>query len=97
MAISREDVEHVALLGRLQLSPEEIETYTRQLQDIVGYAEKIQQLDLEGVEPMSHAVVRTNVMRKDEVGRMLDNEQALSNAPDKVDGYFRVPKVTEAA
>lgn len=98
MPITRDEVQHVALLGRLALTPEEIERYTRQLQDIVAYAEKIQQLPLEGVEPMSHAVRMTNVMREeDKVGPMLSNEEALANAPDRADPYFRVPKVTEPA
>lgn len=96
MPITKTDVEHVALLGRLALGPEEIEQYTEQLQDIVAYAEKIQELPLDDVEPMSHAVRITNVMREgDRVGKMLTNEEALANAPDRVDPYYRVPKVTE--
>ena len=98
MPITRKEVEHVALLGRLALKPEAIELYTKQLQDVVAYAEKIQELPLDDVEPMSHAVRIANVMRdKDKVGRMLSNEEALANAPDRADPYYRVPKVTEPA
>ena len=98
MPITRDEVEHVALLSRLALGPEAIQLYTKQLQDVVAYAEKIQQLALDDVEPMSHAVRITNVMREeDQVGRMLSNEEALANAPDRADPYFRVPKVTEPA
>jgi len=98
MSISKQEVEHIALLSRLALTPEEIEKYTEQLQDIVAYAEKIQQLPLDEVEPMSHAIRMTNVMREeDAVGKMLTNEQALANAPDRADPYFRVPKVTDPA
>ena len=98
MAITREEVEHIALLSRLALKPEEIERDTVQLQDIVTYAEKIQQLPLDDVEPLSHPVRMTNVMREnDEVGPMLTNEEALANAPDRAEPYYRVPKVTESA
>jgi len=96
MGLTREEVEHVALLSRLALSPEQIERMTAQLQDIVAYAEKIQELPLDDVEPMSHPLRVVNVMREgDEVGAMLSNEEALANAPDRADPYFRVPKVTE--
>jgi aspartyl-tRNA(Asn)/glutamyl-tRNA(Gln) amidotransferase subunit C len=98
MSITREEVEHVALLSRLALSPEEIDLYTGHLQEILGYAEKIQQLDTSQVEPMSHSIRITNVMREaDEVGPMMDSDTATENAPDKAGPYYRVPKVTEVS
>ena len=98
MAITREEVEHVALLGRLILKSEEVELYTKHLQEILEYAEQIQQLPTENVEPMSHSVRITNVMREgDQVGPMLDTSAALANAPDRADPYYRVPKVTESS
>jgi len=97
MAITREEVEHIALLSRLALSPEDLEMYTHHLQQILEYAEQIQKLPTDQVEPMSHSIRITNVMReKDAVGPMLENEVALANAPDRMVPYFRVPKVTEA-
>ncbi len=98
MPITREEVEHIALLSRLALEPGEIELYTRHLQEILEYAEQIQQLPTDDVEPMSHSVRIANVMREDDrVGPMLDTGTALANAPDRSGPYFRVPKVTEPA
>lgn len=96
MSMTREEVEHIALLSRLALEPEEIALHTRHLQEILSYAEQIQQLPTDDVEPMSHSLRLTNVMRdEDQVGSMLDSATALANAPDRADPYYRVPKVTE--
>ena len=97
MAITREEVEHIALLSRLKLEPEEIELYTKHLQEILGYAEQIQALPTEDIEPMTHSIRITNVMREDKVESMLNNEAALENAPDRSGPYFKVPKVTESS
>ena len=98
MGISQEDVQHIALLSRLALEPEELEKSAHHLREILAYAEKIQELPTEAVEPMSHSIRMTNVMRDgDEVGDMLSSEEALSNAPDRTGPYFRVPKVTESS
>jgi aspartyl-tRNA(Asn)/glutamyl-tRNA(Gln) amidotransferase subunit C len=97
MAITREEVEHIALLSRLKLEPEEIELYTKHLQEILGYAEQIQALPTEDIEPMTHSIRITNVMREDKVEPMLNNEDALENAPDRSGPYFKVPKVTESS
>lgn len=95
MSISREEVKHIALLSRLELTEEEVDMYTEHLAEILGYAEKLQSLDISHVEPMSHAVPMFNVMRKDEITPSLPHEEAVGNAPDMEDGCFRVPKVTE--
>lgn len=93
MKISRKDVEHVALLARLELTEEEIEEYTGQLDSILEYAAMLDRLDTDNVEPAAHAVPLHNVHRTDEVRRSIEREKALQNAPDSEDGFFRVPKI----
>lgn len=95
MPLSREEVMHVALLARLELSEEEIERYTWELNRVLEHIEKLEELDIEGVEPTSHAVPLSNVFRPDEPGEPLLRDEVLKNAPDAVDGYFRVPRVVE--
>lgn len=95
MSITLKDVEHVAKLARLELSEQEKEQFTGQLNAILKYAEKLNQLDTEGIEPTSHVLPVTNVMREDEVRESVSNETALKNAPDEEDGQFKVPAVLE--
>ena len=93
--ITREDVIHVAELARLALSEEEIELYTSQLQRILGYVEKLSELDTTGVEPTTYTVPARQALREDAVTGSIPQEQALRNAPDKERGCFRVPKIIE--
>ncbi len=95
MRLTPEEVEHVALLGRLELTEEERERFTTQLNSILQYFEQLQQIDTTGVPPMSHAVAVTNVMREDEPAPGLTPEEARQNAPDQDRGCFRVPRVIE--
>ncbi len=95
MRLTPEEVEHVALLGRLQLNEEERERFTTQLNSILEHFEQLQQLDTSGVPAMSHAVAMSNVFREDEEGESLAAEEALENAPDKARDCFRVPRVIE--
>jgi aspartyl-tRNA(Asn)/glutamyl-tRNA(Gln) amidotransferase subunit C len=95
MRLTPEEVEHVALLGRLKLTEEERERFTTQLNSILEYFEQLQQIDTTGVPPMSHAVAVTNVLREDEPQPSLTPEEALRNAPDREEDYFRVPRVIE--
>jgi aspartyl-tRNA(Asn)/glutamyl-tRNA(Gln) amidotransferase subunit C len=95
MSINREEVKHIALLSRLELTEAELDAYTHDLDEILGYAEKLQSLDVSNVEPLSHAVPMFNVMREDIVKPSLTHEEALRNAPEQEDGCFKVPKVTE--
>jgi aspartyl-tRNA(Asn)/glutamyl-tRNA(Gln) amidotransferase subunit C len=90
--VTIETVDHVARLARLSLTAEERETFARQLDGILAYAESIQALDTEGVEPMSHAGA-TATLRDDGPGPSLDRDRVLGAAPDAADGLFRVPKV----
>jgi aspartyl-tRNA(Asn)/glutamyl-tRNA(Gln) amidotransferase subunit C len=93
MALTRADVEKVALLARLQLSDAELETMTGQLAQIVGYVDQLAEVDTEGVEPMAHAVEVKNVFARDSVEPSLPREQALLNAPRHNDRGYLVPAV----
>lgn len=95
MAISEKDVEHVALLGRLHLTPEEKKNMTQDLNTILQYVEKINELDTTHVEPTSHVLPIRNVTREDVVIPSPGQEVMLKNAPDKENGFFRVPPVIE--
>ena len=94
MTISREDVEYVAALARLELTEQETQEYTEQLNSILGYAAMLERLDTDGVVPTAHAVPLHNVLREDQVGTSINNEKALSNAPDGEEGFFRVPRIS---
>ena len=93
--ISREDVQHVARLARLALTDEELEPMREQLDAILAYIDKLRELDVEGVEPTSHAVPLVNVMRNDDVAPVLSQDAALANAPDRAGELFRVPRIIE--
>jgi aspartyl-tRNA(Asn)/glutamyl-tRNA(Gln) amidotransferase subunit C len=95
MSLSNADVAKVALLARLRLSPEEIDTYTGQLNSIVDYVAQLQKLDTTGVEPLAHGIELRNVFRDDVRGPALDREQALANAPKRDKVGFLVPAVLE--
>ncbi len=93
MAISREEVEKVSLLGRLRLSESELETMTTQMGQILGYMELLDEVDTEHVEPMAHAVEVSDVFRADESRPSLPRDRALANAPQRDDECYRVPAV----
>lgn len=95
MSITPKDVEHVARLARLELSDSEKDQFTEQLNAILKYAEKLNGLDTEKVEPTSHVLPITNVMRADVERPSLPIEKVLLNAPDDEDGQFKVPAVLE--
>lgn len=97
MTIDRATVDHVARLARLDLSEEERERMRGELSDILEHVETIQGMDLEDVEPTSHALPIKNIMRPDEVKRSLTVDDALANAPEREDGRFRVPRIVEDA
>ncbi|GAB6138125.1 Asp-tRNA(Asn)/Glu-tRNA(Gln) amidotransferase subunit GatC [Halanaerobaculum tunisiense] len=95
MKLDQETVERVAHLARLELTEEEIEEFTEQLSDILGHAEKLNELDTEDVEPMAHVLPVKNVFREDEVRESLPQDEALANAPEKERGMFKVPQIVE--
>jgi len=95
MASAELDVKYVAHLARLALTPEEEKQLAAQLGNILGYIEKLREVDVSGVEATAHAVPMVNVTRPDEVRPSLSHEEALRNAPRKSGGLFIVPKIVE--
>jgi aspartyl-tRNA(Asn)/glutamyl-tRNA(Gln) amidotransferase subunit C len=89
--IDREQVLHVAKLARLRLSDAEVERMTRELSNILEHVERMDELDLDGVEPTSHVVELENVLREDKPRPSLARERTLEGAPDVAEGGFRVP------
>jgi len=95
MKISKQEVEHVAKLARLDLSEQEKEKLTQQLSNILTYVEKLGELDTKGVEPTSHVLDIKNVMRDDVAVPGLAQDRALANAPEKAAGHYKVPLIIE--
>ncbi len=95
MASAEIDIKYVAHLARLQLTPEEEKKLGAQLGNILGYIEKLNELDVSGVEPTAHAVPMVNVTRPDEIRSSLPHDDALRNAPAQANGLFIVPKIVE--
>ena len=95
MNITVSDVEHVARLARLKLSEEEKNLFAGQMGAILGYVEKLKELNTDGIIPTSHAVPMENSFREDAVSLSIGIDKALANAPDRVESFFRVPKVIE--
>ncbi len=93
--ITKEEVEHVARLARLELSDEEKETFTKHLNNILTYVEKLNELDTKDVKPTSHVLQIQNIFKEDEIRESLSREKALSNAPDRTEEFYRVPKIIE--
>jgi aspartyl-tRNA(Asn)/glutamyl-tRNA(Gln) amidotransferase subunit C len=93
MSISRQDVEKVALLARLQLTEAELGTMTEQLAQIVGYVNQLSEVNTDGVDPMAHAIEVNNVFRGDCVAASLPREEALANAPHQDERGYLVPAV----
>ncbi len=87
------DIAKVAHLARIALSAEELEAYSSQLLDILEHAERVQALPTHGVTPTSHPLPMVNGFRKDEIGECLEPESFLSEAPDREDDRFRVPRI----
>ncbi len=93
MAVSRKDVEHIAELARLKFEEKELDQFTNELNEILTYVEKLNELDTENVEPLSHPIEGVNNFRDDVVKPSIKTEEALKNAPDKDEQFFKVPKV----
>jgi len=93
MSLTRADVEKVSLLGRLLLSPVELDTMTTQLTRVVGYVEQLSEVNTDGIQPMAHAVEMHNVFRDDAPAASLPRDAALANAPKRDKECYRVPAV----
>jgi aspartyl-tRNA(Asn)/glutamyl-tRNA(Gln) amidotransferase subunit C len=93
--ISTDQVKHVAHLARLAITEEEANTLTQQLDKIITFAEQLNEVDTDHVEPTSHVLEIKNVMREDVAKPGLPNEEVLKNAPDHQDGQIKVPPIIE--
>jgi len=93
--IDKDQVKQIAKLARLDLNDKEIAAFSAQLSEILEYVEKLNQLDTDNVEPLAHCLPVNNVFGKDEPKKSLDLEQALKNAPQRENEYFKVPKILD--
>lgn len=93
MKISLDEIRHLAHLARLEFKEEEMKSMQGDMDKILGFVDKINELDLEGVEPLVYLSEERNVLRKDQAETLITKDEALKNAPDKDSDYFRVPKV----
>lgn len=91
------DVAYIARLAKLELTAEETERFSEDLNQVLAYVAQLDQWDTTGVEPMYHPLPVFDAMREDVPGTSLSNEAALANSPAQEDGQFRVPKVVESA
>ena len=95
MGVSRDDIIHIAKLSRLEFTDEELEKYTKDLDNIVNFANTLSEIDVTGVKPTNHILDIKNVFRKDDVKPSYDRDLILKNAPTKAGGCVSVPKVVE--
>ncbi|MCZ6789877.1 MAG: Asp-tRNA(Asn)/Glu-tRNA(Gln) amidotransferase subunit GatC [Chloroflexi bacterium] len=95
MSLTPDEVQHITLLARVRLDPEELERYRTQLSAILEHFQVLQEVDTEGVSPTGSSVLQESVMRDDEPADSLSSEDVLANAPNREDDYFRVRAVLE--
>lgn len=95
MEITKKDIEHIAELSMLNLSEQEIERYTKDMQDIVSFAEQVNEVDTEGIDISAFALETCNVFRKDEVRESLERESLLQNAPSTNGEAYQIPSMME--
>jgi aspartyl-tRNA(Asn)/glutamyl-tRNA(Gln) amidotransferase subunit C len=91
--LSKEEVKHIAKLARLGITPDEEEKFAKELSSILGYIEKLKEVDVAGVDPACHAVLVENVFRKDEVKNGTASEKILSQAPETKDRFLKVKSI----
>lgn len=95
MSVTPEEVRYLSALARLRFTPDEEARLAADLTRIVDYMDELRELDVEAVEPMAHVLDSTNVVRPDEVRQRISRQEALNNAPDASEEFFRVPRVIE--
>lgn len=96
MSVTKNEVEHIAKLAKLKFDDVEINEYTTQLNQILEYVDKLNELDTENVKPLSHPVEGENVFREDQLKNSTPTHDALKNSSNKTDEYFKVPKVIKS-
>ena len=97
MSITKDQIKHLAHLSRLELTDNELDSMQGDMEKILEFVAKIDELDLTGVEPLTQMSASVDVMRTDQARNMITKEQALKNAPDANSDYFRVPKFGKKA
>lgn len=95
MSVTKKEVEKIAELAKLKFSETELENFTHQMNEILKYMEKLNELNTDDVEPLAHPVEGTNVFREDKLKKSASTEDALKNSPIADDKYFKVPKVIQ--
>ena len=95
MKITKEQIQHIAVLSRLNLSEEEKDLFGSQLSSILDYMDQLNELDTRETEPTSHVLSLSNVMRDDVLTSSLLGEEALKNAPSHSQNFYRVPRIIE--
>lgn len=95
MALTRDEVQKVALLARLELSDEELDEQAKHFNELLTQLERLQELDVTGIEPTSHSIPLVNVLREDRARPSLSREEALANAPESREGCIVVPRIVE--
>ena len=93
MSVNVDEVKNIAKLAKLKLSDDEVQEFTKGMNQILDYMDKLNELDTSNVKPLSHPLEKVNVFREDELKTSIEREEALKNAPDRTDEFFRVPKV----
>jgi aspartyl-tRNA(Asn)/glutamyl-tRNA(Gln) amidotransferase subunit C len=96
MSVTKDEVKYIASLSRLEFNDSELEDFTNEFNQILNYIDKLNELDTENIEPLSHPIERKNVFREDKLVESINRDDALKNAPDKTDEYFKVPKVIKS-
>lgn len=95
MKVSEKDVEYVAQLSRLILTDDEKKMFMKDLSSIIEYADKLKELDTDGIQPTAHVLPIRNVFREDVIKPSYDRDLLLKNAPDQENGCFKVPKIVD--
>lgn len=95
MKVTRDTIEHIAGLARLNITEAEKDKLTLEMENILSYVDKLNELDTSGLKPMEHVIPLKNVLREDKVEKSYDRDRMLANAPSSEDGCFKVPKVVE--
>jgi aspartyl-tRNA(Asn)/glutamyl-tRNA(Gln) amidotransferase subunit C len=96
MSVTKDEVKYIASLSRLEFNESELDDFTNEFNQILNYIDKLNELDTENIEPLSHPIEKKNVFRKDKLVASINRDEALKNAPDKTDEYFKVPKVIKS-